>query len=305
MNIHSILAITDFSTEAEHSLDRAAMVAVVHQAKLQVMYFAESPHPGFSDPVARLAQRARQLARRHGIVVTAISRNSDSLDDVVAQSNRADLIVVDQRRERAFNSLWKGSVVEQLMRRCPCPVLVVKREPVRRHRNMLVAIDFTAQSHQLVRYAWDFEGESKLELFHATSPLDGVKRGSAVLAGLVTPYLKEVHRYAQGRLFSVTDSHDTRRNRVSSFNGEGDPARQTVVRQETSNSDLIVVSMRKRSVFVDMLYSSVAQRLVHWARSDVLVVPHDYRASSRQAAKARIQTDLNRGYDKFSVPAMR
>lgn len=305
MNIHSILAVTDFSTQAEHGLDRAAMLAVAHQAKLQVMYLAESSHPGLSDPVARLAQRARQLARRHGIAVTAVSRNSDSLDDVVAQSNSADLIVVDQRRERAFNSLWKGSVVEQLMRRCPCPVLVVKQPPLQRHRHMLIAIDFTVQSHQLVRYAWDFEGESELELFHASDAFDDSNRGSPVMAPRVTTYLKEVHRYAEGRSFTLTDANDTRRNRVNSLNGNDDPARQAIVRQETSNSDLIVVSMKRRSAFADFLFGSVAQRLAQWAPSDVLVVPHDYRASSRLAAKARIQTDLNEGCGRFPIATLR
>ena len=38
MNIQSIFAITDFSTQAEQGLERAALLAHAHDAKLSVMY---------------------------------------------------------------------------------------------------------------------------------------------------------------------------------------------------------------------------------------------------------------------------
>ena len=45
MKIHTIAALTDFSTEAEHALDRAALLGAKHQAQLILVYGAESPDP--------------------------------------------------------------------------------------------------------------------------------------------------------------------------------------------------------------------------------------------------------------------
>ena len=158
MHIHSILAITDFSTQAEHALDRAALVAASHQAKLRILYFTESATHGYLNPVARLAQRARQLARRHDITVDAVTRRCNSITDIVKEAGSADLLVVDERRELTFASLWRGSELAQLLRRSPCPVLVVKQEPLKDYSNMLVATDFTADSQALLRYCLGFDG---------------------------------------------------------------------------------------------------------------------------------------------------
>ena len=43
MTIQSILALTDFSSHAENSLERAARIASNHQARLVLMYSAEEP----------------------------------------------------------------------------------------------------------------------------------------------------------------------------------------------------------------------------------------------------------------------
>ena len=48
-----------------------------------------------SDPDARLAQRARQLARRHQITVHTVTRRAPGFDGVLAQARAADLLVVD------------------------------------------------------------------------------------------------------------------------------------------------------------------------------------------------------------------
>ena len=43
MPIHTILALTDFSIQAEQALDRAALLAVTHQARLRIVYASDTP----------------------------------------------------------------------------------------------------------------------------------------------------------------------------------------------------------------------------------------------------------------------
>ncbi|MEP6589288.1 MAG: universal stress protein [Polaromonas sp.] len=215
MHLHSILAITDFSTQAEHGLDRAALVAAAHQAKLRVLYFTESATHGFLYPDGRLAQRARQLARRHDITVDAVTRSCNSLNDIVKEAGSADLLVVDERRQRTLTSLWRGTEVAQLLRRCPCPVLVVKQAPSKHYSSMLIATDFTAESLALVRYCSGFDINSELELFHARRTINNANPSLAKASvERETAFRQEAHRLLKGRLFELTDSFDTRLSRV-------------------------------------------------------------------------------------------
>ncbi len=89
---------------------------------------------------------------------------------------------------------------------------------------------------------------------------------------------------ATQRILKLTDSFDTRRNRVMSVVGQGDPARQAAVQQEATNADLIVVGKRQHVRWLDLLFESTSQRLLRWASSDILVVPHGYSTSARTAA---------------------
>lgn len=290
MNIQSIFAITDFSTQAEQGLERAAQLAHAHEAKLNVMYATEVPNPKFSDPFARLEQRARQLVRRHGISVKAVARTGGMLADILKQCQRSNLLVLDQRSHRAPWQFWQGTTLDQLLRHSPCPVLVVKQAPTRPYGRLLVAVDFTETSKELVRHASGFALDAELELFHALSELDEAWRRSTLTSPeAVNAYRQKAHRSARDRLFRFTDSSHTRRNRVTSVAGRGEPARQTVVQQEATKADLIVVGKERSSTLADFLLGSVAQRLTQWASSDVLVVPNGYQAPSSAAAAARIQ----------------
>lgn len=102
-------------------------------------------------------------------------------------------------------------------------------------------------------------------------------------------YRENAHRSARDRLFRFTDSSHARRNRVTSLAGRGEPARQTVVQQEASKADLIVVGKTPSSSLGDCLLGSVVQRIAQWAHSDVLVVPNGYQVPSSVTAAARIQ----------------
>jgi len=93
MHLQTIVAITDFSAAAEQALDRAAMVAADHHARLRIHYGTDTPDPKFADPHARLEQRARQLARRHDVAVVAARQGTgDVVADALAATAGADLL---------------------------------------------------------------------------------------------------------------------------------------------------------------------------------------------------------------------
>lgn len=296
MNIKSILAITDFSTAAEHGLERAALIAARHQAKLRIIYGAEVPNLAFSDPFARVQQRGRQLARRHAIMVEAIGHTANMLDDVVQHAHSANLLVLDHRRHRALQTFWRGTTLDQLLRCCQCPVLIVKQAPRARYERLLVAADgTTAESEKLARYASSFEGESELELFHCLATLSNAGlRSNAGIVEVMTALRHAALPGTQGQSLRFSDSYDTRRNRVMSCAGRVEPAREIAVHQDFVRADLVIVGRNRNSTVVDFLFGNVPRQLINWVNSDVLVVPHEYQGLSSAVAKERIETMLSR-----------
>jgi len=293
MPIHLILALTDFSTSAEHALDRAALLAVRHRAKLRILYADEVPSLRFTDPFSRLQQRARQLARRHGINAQALGHSGPIVDAIVRHAAGADLLVLDPRQHRAKHAFWRGTTLEQLMRRCPCPVLVVKQAPSRPYCQVLVAVDFTPESKKLVRYAINFEGESALELFHAFNTCnEPALRSGGGSAEAMKAYRQAVLEDAQERLVRFSDSLDTRRNRAALVAGNAEPAHHIAIHQAFIGSDLVIVGKRRSPALVDFVLGSVAQRVVSLGGCDVLVVGHDHQALTGHAAKHRMQSLL-------------
>ncbi len=294
MNIKSILAITDFSTAAEHGLERAALIAARHQAKLRVIYGAEVPNLAFSDPFARLQQRGRQLARRHAILVEVIGHTTSMLDDVVKHARSANLLVLDHRRHRALQTFWRGTTLDQLMRRGPCPVLIVKQAPSRWYGRVLIAVDFTVASEELVRIASNFDVESEPELFHSFETFNNAGLRSNTGSGEVMDACRQAPLQDRpDRWFRLSGSLGTVGHRVTSLTGRGAPAREIAAHQDFVRSDLIIVGKNRRSTCVDFLLGNVARRLINWVNSDILVVPHDYQALSSAVAKKRIETMLS------------
>jgi nucleotide-binding universal stress UspA family protein len=306
MTLKSILALTDFSTSAEHALDRAALMAVRHRAMLRIMYADEVPRLRFTDPFARLQQRARQLARRHGIAAEALDHGGDMLDAIVRHAGHADLLVLDHRQHRATHTFWRGTTLDQLLRHCPCPVLIVKQAPAGPYDHILVAVDFTSESKKLVRYSSTLESESELELFHALNTFNEPgMRSDGGSAEAIKAYRQAALQDAQDRLVRFSDSLDTRRNRASLAAGRAEPARQIAVHQDFIRPDLVLVGKRRSSTLVDFMFGSVARRLISLAGCDVLVVCHDYQAPSGAAAKGRMQSLLKDEASRMQVARRR
>ena len=185
-----------------------------------------------------------------------------------------------------------GQPVEELLRAVKRPVLVVRREAAHDYRSLLIAVDFTDASRGLVDVGFALNKSAQVELFHAVSTAnEGKLRYAEVSDRAIKAYREECRRYAQDRMFWLTDSYDSRRNRVLSAIGHGDAARQTVVQQQNSGSELIVVGRQPSSRIGDLFFAGTAERILGFSNTDVLVVPHDYETASSATAVKRLSTE--------------
>lgn len=291
MTPQTILAVTDFSVRGDNALARAALLSAEHGATLKLVYFAYPGEAPPADAATRLAQHALQLSQRHGIRVRAVSPLAFAVEDILTEVRCSDLVVWGTAEVANMRSFFLGQPVEDLLRTAQRPILVVRGESQHGYRSLIVAVDFTEASRKLVDIGFAINPSAQVELFHAVSTANEMKlRYAEVSDRAIKAYRNECRRYAQDRMFWLTDSYDSRRNRVLSTVGHGDAARQTLVQQQNSGAELIVVGRRPSSRLSDLLFKNTANRLVSYSSTDVLVVPHDYQPASSASAVKRLST---------------
>lgn len=278
MHFDSILAVSDFTAFSEHALERAALLARQHRITLRLIHLAEGQTTYPCDPIARLGQRARQLARRHGIPVHAIERSA-SLEDVLAEAHTATLLVMGPLSRRSWKRFHLGTTLDQAVHGSVSPLLVVKQVPVRPYERVLVAVDLSPRAKPLIDFARRFSTPTLLQLFHAIDTIeDGKLRSVNVSPDTIQANRFGSRQQARDRLtqllggLAATSPATTDPPLVFDV-GNGDPACATALHQQATRADLVVVGKRRRSPLARFFTSSVTQRLAKWADSDVLVAP--------------------------------
>lgn len=280
MHFDSILAVSDFTAQSAHALERAALLARQHQAVLRLIHLSETPNSFPADPIARLAQRARQLARRHEIAVHAFERSA-SLDAVLAEAHANTLLVMGPLSERCWKRFRLGTTLDQAVNGSACPLLVVKQAPLRPYERVLVAVDLSTRSRPLIDFARWFSNPQVLKLFHTIDTIeDGKLRSASVSPEAIQANRFGSRQHARDRLVHLVGGLAAPSPACTDptlvFDvGNGDPAYSTALHQQATGADLVVVGKRRRSPLAQLFTGSVAQRLAKWADSDVLVAPLD------------------------------
>ncbi len=276
MTFHSILAVADFSELSEHAIERAARLAARHQASLQLIHFAEKPHPFIKEPLARLSQRARQLARRHGVRVHALERDPVTIEHLADAARGSDLLVTGPLSLRRWATFYRGTALDQLLRACPCPLLVVRHPAEKPYAHVLVAVDLSERSRELVACARWLADTRALQLFHAVDTIEESRLRSADVSFEALHASRVGSRQrATDRLRELTRTLGPGASHVVLEVGNGDPAYQTAVQQRATGAELVVVGRRRLRGWSRLLTGSVAQRLARWSDGDVLIVPFE------------------------------
>ncbi len=131
LNVREILFATDFSDASANAARLAVQTARRLGARLHVLHVV----PPVTDPVPSqraLADLGKALERDVQLITEL--RSGSPAHEIVAYASRnaIDMIVIGAHGCTGLSRVLLGSVAEAVMRRAPCPVLVV---PVVRSRN--------------------------------------------------------------------------------------------------------------------------------------------------------------------------
>ncbi|MEN3332468.1 MAG: hypothetical protein V7641_1833 [Blastocatellia bacterium] len=153
MSINTILVSTDFSENAQVALEKACELAGLLKAKLYVLHVQDESSlriaikEGLLDScetddairtaVERLTEErfAQMFAQADctGLDITHLSRRGEAAAQTLAYAKQinADMIVIGRHGEGVMKNIISavlGSVAEVIIRKSPCPVLVVRRD---------------------------------------------------------------------------------------------------------------------------------------------------------------------------------
>lgn len=283
-----ILCVYDGSIGAEDALNQAMMLAKANEAKLTVVDLAEEGRHSFNS----IKERERRLQR----LLPAI--RAESVEAVEARvligtpfleiirevlRNDHDLVIASAEGGSVVKAVFFGSTVTHLIRKCPCPVWIVKPGQTVPYGRILAAIDPTPEdpsadglnvgimdlSTSLARmtgggldivHVWDVEGND-----HDTLASE-VPRG---VRDEILAKHEAKHRDAVGALLE--------RYPLSDLNHElllprGLPQQQIVELVQDRDVDLIVMGTLNRTGIPGLLIGNAAETILEAVTCGVLAV---------------------------------
>jgi nucleotide-binding universal stress UspA family protein len=136
-----ILVATDFSDTANSAVDYAIMLARPFDAEVVLVHAWEIPVYAFPDGAMipgglfdgleaasdEALQKALKGNEKSGVRMRGVLRMGPAWREIglVAESEKADLIVLGTHGRRGVVRMVLGSVAERVVRTAPCPVLTV------------------------------------------------------------------------------------------------------------------------------------------------------------------------------------
>lgn len=285
-----ILVATDFSEHARHAATRAARLAHDSHSALTLLHVrparpaaslgewlgaARAPVRPMIDRVERqLCQLASELAGdRHvafgieaatGSVLTGILRAAESVD--------AGLLVLGARGGGVLRRLLLGSTSQRLMRRTNRPLLVVRQPAQEPYRRVLVAVDFSAQSHDALLLAQRVAPGAKLVILTVFQlAFEGRLRFAGVDETTISIYRQRARAEARRQLPALAQAAGLSLPQWEPCVVEGRAERRIVEQVRLRDCDLVVMAPSDRSRAADLLLASVTRHVLAESHVDVLV----------------------------------
>jgi nucleotide-binding universal stress UspA family protein len=287
----------DFSECSRRALDHAAAVATWYQARISVLYvFPNMPVMDIPPVVMGEAERSRLTAdlRRFtahlpaDIPVDHIVQDAPSVHEEIlarATSVHADLLVIGSHGRSGLSRLMMGSVTERVMRKAPCPTLVVPPaahdvppgEPVH-FRRILCPIDFSRASSCAVKYALTMaeETDARLDLLHVIEVPPEQTEYPRPIGVDIDRARAAAEADRLRRLRALVPDEARTYCTVTSAVREGAAYGEILKTASEQQTDLIVMGVRGRGALDLLMFGSNTARVTRRAACPVLLVGHEH-----------------------------
>lgn len=279
---HAILVATDLSSHCDRALDRATQLAQQWAADLHVVHAlrAESGPgswwPVVGDKPATATEGAEQAERqiRHDLPgdperLTVHVEEGDPASVIldVAARESCELVIVGTS-DPGWGDIVSHTTTEQLLRRLPQSLLVVRARPREPYRRLLIGTDFTPESRVGLETAAVWFGDAELDLLHA---LD-IPYGSMFLAAGREDEFSRLEHDAMASFLAEARLPEGARERIDARIAYGYPEALLSRHGRAHDVDLTVVGALTRGLMFHLLVGGNTARIVHSVPGDILMV---------------------------------
>jgi nucleotide-binding universal stress UspA family protein len=302
IQIARILCPVDFSSCAARARDHALAMARWYEAALTLLYVFPNL-PAVDLPPLVLSDRDRErlvsdlrdfAGRGQDLDLRVEVREAADVHveiDALAAELAADLVIMGSHGRSGLNRLFLGSVTERVVRRPPCPVMVVPEaapghDPAQPERfaGILCAVDFSDASTRALAYATALaeEADAKLVVMHAIE-IPPEWRERSVPAHVNVDQVRAAAEAAALRELRALIPEDARTYcTVETAVEEGAAYRQILRLAHERETDVIVMGSHGHGMLAAMLSGSTTARVVRASTCPVIVCPTHTSRGGRQ-----------------------
>jgi nucleotide-binding universal stress UspA family protein len=292
MPLTHLLATTDFSEPARHAVDRAMALAQASGARVTLAHAlgleSLSPLRGLlsggyeavedrirDDALAQLTELAGALRTSHAIepALRVEAGLAGWAMPALAQETGADLVVTGARGGSGLQRLLLGSTAAKLLRKCHCPVLVVKNPATAAYQRVLVAVDFSPASATAIGWVRTVAPDAELVLVHIFDvPFEGKLQYAGVKQETIYQFRADARARAVQQMEALADAAGLERGRYTGLVLQGDAAAQILHHADAHRCDLVAMGKHGTHLTEDLLLGSVTSRVLAESTADLLVV---------------------------------
>jgi nucleotide-binding universal stress UspA family protein len=280
-----ILLATDGSEEAELAATTAAELAAKTGSELHVVHVRILPPETLHDPLSFDTAAREEFERRgrakldelvgrleaSGVAVEgAHFRVGSPAAEIATQAEElgAGLVVLGSRGLGAIRRALIGSVSDSVVRHAPCPVLVVRGEPLTFPTKILLATDGSEEANLAASTAAELakDTDSELHIIHVGQVVPTFLAATEEEPGRTA---REARRTLDEQVQRIEVGHETVAQAHLRYGGV---AEEVVALAEDIEAGLIAMGSRGRGGIRRALMGSVSDSVVRHAHCAVLVV---------------------------------
>jgi len=303
ISLQRILCPVDLSESSRLATAHAAALAAWYESQLTVLHvfsnvpvfdvapaIGATPMPPVSlkeldrDAVLDALRAFVAPVSDHAKIDVQLIEGADPRREILDQATKlkADLLVMGTHGRSGFDHLLLGSVTEKIIRKAPCPVLVVPRHAAAAasaagppFKRIVCAVDFSPASIRALAYAIDFarEADAQISLVHVIEmppelgeyPFAEDFNINGIRAAAEAEYLQ--------RLRALIPEDARTYCTVSTQVSEGRAQREILRVAAEEKAEVIVMGVQGRGAVDIMLFGSNAHAVIRGAACPVLVVP--------------------------------
>jgi len=292
VKVKRILAATDLSSGSVLAVDRGFLLArslgaqytVIHAINmdsftpLRELFGAKADAVGDSIVNAateQLKESVSESLTKGNLEADLRIENGDAAAVIThfAENTDTDLVVLGAHGSGFLQRMLIGSTASRLLRKSKRPVLVVKQEPHRNYKRVLLAIDFSPASEYAIQLVRELVPAAHIVLLHTFDvPLQGQLRYAGVNEDFIEQFRAEAQTRATHKLRDLAAAAGLSPMNHSEIVAYGDATRNIIEYEEKMRCDLIVLGKHGTHVTEELLFGSTTKRVLAESNSDVLVV---------------------------------